>query len=403
MPANPDKEFVLGSKLIVANTSGQANLEINKLAIGTTIVNTTAIGIGANVVLNQTDLRLGNSSVNAVVNSTSVIIANSSSSTKLAVPTPAEAQGNYFLHANGSWVNPSVTPAVGSANRVYQAFTASAGQVNFTVSGGFDTGSEDVFYNGAHLANTEFTDDGTTVTLTQPAQQGAIVEVIAWRGAVIVLTANGFDTEIQFNVDGSLGASGNLRFNYTTQKLTIGNTTANVTVNSNFIQIANSTVTGNLAVTGFSGGNTVATIVANTTYIGVSNSSGFANITPVSVNVGTGAIYTTIGSGGITQVGSNTLNLGSGSFTKAANGFTFLPNGVILQWGWVEANNAAGNITFPIVFPTAIYSYTATSSGGGSYGGNNYCTIIAANTSTMNVRTANLRQAEIATWFAIGS
>ena len=55
----------------------------------------------------------------------------------------------------------------------------------------------------------------------------------------------------------------------------------------------------------------------------------------------------------------------SGSFTQslAANGWTKLPNGLILQWGTTSAvsmDNPGVTINFPIAFPNACFSVTAT-------------------------------------------
>jgi hypothetical protein len=46
------------------------------------------------------------------------------------------------------------------------------------------------------------------------------------------------------------------------------------------------------------------------------------------------------------------------AYSKTANGYTYLPNGVIMQWG-LSAQipaDSAGNVTFPITFPTSIVS-----------------------------------------------
>jgi len=42
--------------------------------------------------------------------------------------------------------------------------------------------------------------------------------------------------------------------------------------------------------------------------------------------------------------------------SKTANGYVFLANGVLHQWGAVLANTTTGNATFSIAFPTACQS-----------------------------------------------
>lgn len=66
----------------------------------------------------------------------------------------------------------------------------------------------------------------------------------------------------------------------------------------------------------------------------------------------------------VTQAGmnvqTNTFNLGTSSI--ATNGYSYLPNGLLLQWFTGVANqNSTASLTFPITFPTAVYSVSATS------------------------------------------
>lgn len=60
------------------------------------------------------------------------------------------------------------------------------------------------------------------------------------------------------------------------------------------------------------------------------------------------------------SIPSNILNLGTSSL--GTNGYTRLPNGLILQWG-VTGNigqDSSGSVTFPIAFPSAVYCITIT-------------------------------------------
>lgn len=68
-----------------------------------------------------------------------------------------------------------------SATRTVTEITATAGQTVFTANGGYTVGFIDVFVNGAQLQSADFTaTDGSTVVLTQAAQVGDVVRLVAW-------------------------------------------------------------------------------------------------------------------------------------------------------------------------------------------------------------------------------
>jgi len=51
-------------------------------------------------------LRIGNSTINATMNSTSFKVMNSTSNAIMNIPTVAQANGSYYLNANGGWQGP---------------------------------------------------------------------------------------------------------------------------------------------------------------------------------------------------------------------------------------------------------------------------------------------------------
>ena len=63
---------------------------------------------------------VGNSTVNAVVNSTFIRVANSTSNTTLSVPSASDWAGNKFLHANGTWATPTATASPAGSNTQLQ-------------------------------------------------------------------------------------------------------------------------------------------------------------------------------------------------------------------------------------------------------------------------------------------
>jgi hypothetical protein len=70
---------------------------------------------------------------------------------------------------------------------------------------------------------------------------------------------------------------------------------------------------------------------------------------------------------GAATFSSNTLNLGTSSL--GTNGYSRLPNGLLLQWGTSNAigQDSAGSVTFSVAF-SAVYSATITPIGGLSTG-----------------------------------
>jgi len=81
----------------------------------------------------------------------------------------------YDLSANRSW---TITPNINATTT--QDYTATAGQVTFTVTGGYTVGQLAVFYNGSKLATNEFTaTDGSTFTLATACQVNDIVQAVA--------------------------------------------------------------------------------------------------------------------------------------------------------------------------------------------------------------------------------
>lgn len=110
---------------------------------------------------------------------------------------------------------------------------------------------------------------------------------------------------------------------------------------------------------------------------------------------------------------SNQLNLQSSSLTT--NGYTYLPNGVIMQWGQVafntsEATNVGASVVFPKAFPNAALSVTAntttryfTTSDGYSA----VCACVGASSTgfTLYIDSDNaesLTQSQVVNWLAIG-
>lgn len=84
----------------------------------------------------------------------------------------------------------------------------------------------------------------------------------------------------------------------------------------------------------------------------INNTDAEYNVRPSSANVS-----------GQMELGSNAFpfkDIYLSGFSKSSNGYTKLPNGFILQWGRMTVSGSAGvNVTHPIKFPNAIFSFMA--------------------------------------------
>jgi hypothetical protein len=90
--------------------------------------------------------------------------------------------------------------------------------------------------------------------------------------------------------------------------------------------------------------------------------------------------------------------LNVGSFTNGANGYTYLPNGFKLNWGWVSANSTVGTVTFTAAYTTNAYVVTATSN---STVNTYSAAVISVNNTVAAIRTGNATSTNVF-WTAIG-
>ena len=68
--------------VLIVNDQGQL---VGNIAVGNTTINATSIGVGANVLINTSAISIGNSTVNAFINSTSLDIDGTITSGNLSV------------------------------------------------------------------------------------------------------------------------------------------------------------------------------------------------------------------------------------------------------------------------------------------------------------------------------
>ena len=84
--------------------------------------------------------------------------------------------------------------------------------------------------------------------------------------------------------------------------------------------------------------------------------------------------------------------------SKQANGYVWLPNGVLMQWGTVAANTSTGNATFSVAFPTACQSVTLSVIGSANVG----YQAAAANTTVATIRTSSTTTTVNVEYLAVG-
>lgn len=177
-----------------------------------------------------------------------------------------------------------------------------------------------------------------------------------------------------------------------TSTLLIGNSFGGSVISSGFpaIQIANSTSQTIIQTNSLTIGNSTANSLFNATSLAIVNATANSTLTPGSLSNINATANTTVGIGTLTLAGagSNT-GLVIGTSVKAANGYTFLPNGILLQWMSVSATSTTTRFTYPITFPTTLFNVSATAGANLTYAANHMPQILAANTSGANIATAN--------------
>lgn len=210
----------------------------------------------------------------------------------------------------------------------------------------------------------------------------------------------------------SAGTNLVLKANSTVNSITINTTSASIDPPTTFINSttfsgpqtfsgvstfnANATFNANLTLNGSQSFVGAATFSANTTFsANIAVTGRITATTNVSTNTVTANTISVVNG----AVSSNTLTLGTSSITATlyANGYSRLPNGLLLQWGSVSANSTAGSVTFPAAFGPVFSMQTTTATVGTTY----VSAITALSNTAASVRTSNATSATVY-WQAIG-
>lgn len=277
---------------------------------------------------------------------------------------------DFAMMTSNTTGNGSVAQLIASVSG-YQSFS-SAGAVNNTI---YSYGIKDVsstweLGQGTYITNSA----GQFMLRTTVNYSSNTNNQIGLSGAAVIYSnflQHDYDT---FTPGNSIAIGANLTINATT--FNVGNSVANLTSNSSEILLTNATANTFIVPGQELVGNSTANVgifglLAQTS---LQNSSANTFITPGSINIGNSVanltannaelLYsnstanTIITPGGITLAGSGSnTNLILGTSSLAANGYTWLPNGLLLQWLKVTANSSTTpNVaTLPIAFPTGIF------------------------------------------------
>jgi hypothetical protein len=116
------------------------------------------------------------------------------------------------------------------------------------------------------------------------------------------------------------------------------------------------------------------------TVLGVANTNGGPHTIDLSSSIA-------VGNSTLNSTGNSTAN------SASANGYTVLGGGVIMQWGSGVANSTGNSLSFPVAFPTNVYSFHVT-------GTQANVTVATANSTKLTVTSS--AGTPTFSWMAIG-
>ena len=429
--------------LQVSDTTGIANLKPTSLVLGTSIVNTTAHAIGTNVLLTSVKLSIGNNTVNALANSLLLQVSDTTGAANL-IPSSLQIQANILLDSVKLSIGNNTVNALANSLLLQVADTTGAANLKpsslqiqanvsinttaFGIAGNTSTAPTLVLSSNSTTAilygNTTVT-GAPSITMTNTISNAVLSSIsLAFGNNTVNALANSLllqvsDTTGAANLKpASLFIHANISLNTTAFGISGNNTTAPTLILSSnsttAVTYGNNSVTGTPSITlansisnavyssiSLSFGNNTVNAFANSLIFKVADTTGISNVTPTQVVTGNATVYCNVGVGGIQLTGSNNFSLGSGSRAATAIGYTFLQGGLILQWGWVNANATVGNATFAIAFPTACFMCTCTSNN--TTAANAGVAVIATNTTVAQIRSLSAAASSNTFYMAIGN
>ncbi len=287
---------------------------------GVSVINSTAIQVGANVVLSQTTLFAGNSTINTTHTQTGLNLANSTITSNLQIGA-LNIGANVAVGTTTIFVGNSTVNAVENSTSITFA--------NSTINSVLGTGSVAV---GANVSG------NSTAWFVGNTTANAYFNL-----GTVALANSTLSSNLQL---GQLNIGGNVFVS--TSTVFVGNSTVNGTFNSTNLALANSTVSSNLQLGQLNVGanvfvSTTTIFVGNSTVNAVENSTGitFANSTLVS-NLQLGALNI----GANTTVNTTTIFQGNSTVNAFFNSLTFaIANSTVTSNVQTGAVNMGANVT----------------------------------------------------------
>jgi hypothetical protein len=217
-------------------------------------------------------LLFGNSTVNAVANSTAFSLANSTVTFTITKPTAAQQAGAYYLKADGTYGEITLGAAEPGGDTTEIQFNNSGvldGDPGFTWTAASNTAT----LSNAIAIGVQAT-VGANVTLTTVnllignstvnSVSNSIIHIVRNASASANLTADGLVAGTTVANSSQVSLGGNAIHTSTT--FAVGNSTVNSTSNSSLLSIRNASATANLSP---AAGLVLSTTVVNTTQITV--------------------------------------------------------------------------------------------------------------------------------------
>lgn len=304
-----------GATVLVANTlrggnvQSSANLTVSSNALFTgdiiklganVVVNTSALALGANIVLSDSQAKFGNSTANAIINSTAVAVGLAIlTSTALSL---GNSTVNAVVNTSGVSISGAALPLANNkaAVAVNGALIGTATRINFIPGG------------SASLAAT------VDVANSQ-------VNVIITSSLTLANGAGGANTNVLFNNSQQIGGTGGFTFDQTTNNAVIANT---LTVGTT---VVNSSIH-------FMGNSTINTVMTPTTFT-VSNSTITTAYSIGGWNVGANVTANTTA----VVVGSSVINTGSVSTGNVIFTGSLLGGNVVISSAGISLGNSTVN------------------------------------------------------------
>jgi len=339
--------------------------KITELPVANTYANTDLVLLVGNVSTNATTYSVTPAVLFANVNATRINVGNT-----------VNVGANSIINATAHFItsNSTVNAIMTATSLTFSNTTA----VPFTanVTGVYTTGTVNA---ASHSVGTTFTANATLVNAAAVNVTGQVNTATFYAatsanvGSAVIANATGiYTTGVANAVTLSAGA----------------NFTANTTLaNTAAINVVGQTNTATLYVT--TSANVGSAVVANATGV---YTTGTVNAT--SHTVGSNFIANSTA----TTIAANTLTLGTS--TIASNGYSYLPNGLKMNFGRFVANTTS-QVTFTSAFATAVVAISVTPANT-VYLAANVPYVFTSNTTTANIYSASTTTSSNCYYLAIG-